>query len=480
VRHSSAICAKIHVFTQSLQGADTLRFTVDDPGDTTDDGIDDAFAINLYRAADPDCRNAHLLDAEAGRRQRSAPWQLPLGPVGVGEPLDVPLQRLGAATGDGRTLCFLFEGRHEGLGGIRASLLRDGRVVSGSAPAWISIRHVKRLYQRVTVPWPEDRADTFEHDEPPPPLELAWQVDPQGFPFETQWYETDDVIVWVYGWLKSGPGLYEMSTVHGGETVFKRLWHRGFRGRLTMFHWPTVKRKVALGLLRSEYRGYKAGPALMDHVHSYPPGKRVHVTAHSLGGVPLMSALRHGMQAENALFQVSAVPAEVFDTNPELVLPDMRDVVTPSDPEEGGYRGLLQKTGTRIYSLYNASDITFFGWNIAQKRLKGTAPWFRSYAYIPDAPAGERLTLKTGLFGGSRPVTDADEARAHITRSRTHALGAEARVRGVVHASYDLDRPPYSFGAGHVVAWAWNPQQTTAFYNLVLDLFDIRYIGATL
>ena len=44
-----------------------------------------------------------------------------------------------------------------------------------------------------------------------------------------------------------------------------------------------------------------------------------------------------------------------------------------------------------------------------------------------------------------------------------------------MHEAFDLDRAPYHFGTGHVVAWAWNPQRTTAFYNLVLDLFNIRY-----
>lgn len=457
----------------------TLRLTVDDPGDTTRDGIDDAFAINLYASADPSCGNAHLKDSESGALQRSEPWNQPHGKLGVGEPLELALDAPGRTDAGITFACFLIEGRHEGLGGVRATLLRGGRVVAASDPTWILIRHVKRLYQRVTIPWPEGRKDIFHYDETPPPLDLAWQYDPQGFAFEPPWYETDDVIVWVYGWLKSGPGLYEMSTVHGGETVFKRLWHRGYRGRLTMFHWPTVKRKVTLGLLRSEFRGYKTGPVLMDHVHSYPPGKRVHVTAHSLGGVPLMSALEHGMRADNALFQVSAIPAEVFDTNPELVLPDMREVVTPARPAEGGYHGLLSRSRTRIYNLYNASDVTFFGWNAAQKLLKGSAPWFRAYKYYPDAPEGERLVLKTGLFG-SRLVTDPDEARAFITRARTHALGAEPRVRGLIDESYDLDRPPYSFGPGHVVAWSWNPQQTTTFYNLVLDLFNIRYNSETL
>jgi hypothetical protein len=459
---------------QSWQRADTLRFTVETVGDGTDEGAPDAFAVNLYQAASRDCRNAHLTEAEAGHLQRSDDWNMPVGTVQVGEPTDVRIARLAPPGNNGHWMCFLLEGRHEGLGGLRVQLLRQGRVLHQSAPAWISIRHVKRLYQRVTIPWPEDRKDIFEYDEAPPPLNLSWEIDPQGFRFEPPWYETDDVIVWVYGWLKSGPGLYEMSTVQSGETIFKRLWHRGYRGRLVLFHWPTVKHKVALGLLRSEYRGYKSGPALMDHVHSYPPDKRVHVTAHSLGGVPLMAALRHGMKADTALFQAAAVPAEVFDTNPDLIVPELQEVETPLEEKHGGYHGLLTETQTRIYSLFNVHDITFYGWDLAQRKLKGATPW-RSYEYDPDGPEGQRLFHDNGRPGERRPVTDLDEARAFITRPRTHAIGGEPRVRGLIREAFDLDRPPHYFGAEHVAAWGWNPQRTTAFYNLVLDIFNIPF-----
>jgi hypothetical protein len=118
-------------------------------------------------------------------------------------------------------------------------------------------------------------------------------------------------------------------------------------------------------------------------------------------------------------------------------------------------------------------DSTFYGWNIAQKRLKGGASLSHRYIYRPDASGSERMVLSH--LGRERMVTDPDEARAFIARSRTHALGAEPRVRGSVHSVVDLSRAPYEFGHGHVVQWQWNPQRTTAFYNLVLDLFNIRY-----
>jgi hypothetical protein len=432
-------------------------------------------ALNLYRGAASDCGTGYLIDAEAARRQREAPWNVPVGQLVAGSSMDVPIEPRESAGDAARDVCFLFEGASEGLATLTVAATRDGQPVGvESAPVWLSLRHVKRLYQRVDVPWPEDRPFIFDFLTPPPAVELEWKYDPMGFPFEAPWYETDDVIVWVYGWLKSGPGLYEQATVRSGETIFKRLWHRGYRGRLVMFHWPTHKEDLVAGLLRSEYRGYKAGAALANHVAVYAGGnRRVHVTAHSLGGVPLAAALRQGMRVDNALFQVAAVPAEMFDPDPALRLRDMRDVATPNDPDQGGYPGYLARSETRIYSLYNPTDTTFYGWNIAQKQLKGGAALTHKYLYRPDAPDARRMVLSH--LGRERQVTDPDEARAFIARSRTHALGAEPRVRGSVHSVFDLHRAPYEFGNGHVVQWEWDPQRTTAFYNLVLDLFNTRY-----
>ena len=81
---------------------------------------------------------------------------------------------------------------------------------------------------------------------------------------------------------------------------------------------------------------------------------------------------------------------------------------------------------------------------------------------------------------GERPVIDPHEAMAFIAQSKTHALGAEARVKGFIHEAFDLARAPYNFGPGHVAGWTRNPQQTTDFFNLFLDIFSIPYTSALL
>lgn len=441
-------------------------------------------AVNLFRAADPACARSHLLDAEAARHQLAEPWGRMLGTVGDA-PLRLPLAALGAADLDGAGFCLLLEGAAPGEGELRTRLVVGDAFLEEAPALSVQLRHVKSLYVRTTVPWPEEIGPPWSYTREQPPVpDLAWEPDLQGHAFEAPWYETGDHLVWAYGWLRSGPGQREQATTQAGETVFKRLWLRGFRGRLHYFHWPSVKPQLAYGLLESEYRAYKTAPALVDYVHALPREKRVHVTAHSLGGVLLTEALRLGLAADSALLQVAAMPAGALDPRETLLLPEMNEASTPFRAEQGGYFGYVEDTRTPVYTMYNHADVTFFGWALAQRNWKPTRKRGGvRYAWVPDAPEGERARLyrRQGLFGEDwRPVTDPHEILAFVAQARTHAIGAEARVQGVVRHAFDLARDPYAFGEGHVVGWTRPVQETTAFYNLLLDIFDIAYVSELL
>lgn len=440
--------------------------------------------INLYRATDRDCTRSYLLDKSVGEAQLA---EEVINSVGRVEDLSFRMRigSLGEPDLDGRGFCFLFDADTAGRDSLVVSILEGGEALVSSEPVPMDLRHVKTFYQRTTMTWPEEIRPPWEYtSEPPPVPDLQWRIDPQGHDFQPGWFETDDEVVWIYGWLKSGAGLYEMATTQAGETIFKRLWHRGYRGRLTFFHWPTVKPRMAYGLLESEYRSYKSAPALIDFVSTIPKHKRLHVTAHSLGCVLLTEALKLGLEAEDALLQVGAIPAAAYDTRPLLTLPDMADVVTPVTPDEGGFLGYIESTRTPAYTMYNYADVTFFGWNIAQKQMKPTSKsvGYR-YAWDSQAPPGERARLyyRTGLFGSDyRVVTDPHEIMAFIAKSKTHALGAETRVQGHIRRVFDLARTPFNFHTGHVVGWTRSAHETTAFYNLLLDIWNISYVSELL
>jgi hypothetical protein len=438
--------------------------------------------LNLFRNADPQCSRSYLLDSEMGLAQLTEPYATLVGSIGDG-PLEIPLSDLGEADLDGAGFCFLFDVTQAGHGRLQATLTTGGQTLVSSDEVPVELRHIKTMYQRTTMSWPEDLLPPWEYTtESPVVPDLTWRIDPQGHDFDAGWWETNDEVIWIYGWLKSGEGLYEMATTQAGETIFKRMWHRGYRGRLTFFHWPTVKPKYAYGLLESEYRAYKSAPALLDFVSTIDQTKkRLHITAHSLGAVLLTEAIKLGLEAEDALLQVGAIPASVYDTREVLTLPDMAGVATPWLAEEGGYHGYITDTRTPVYAMYNYADVTFFGWNIAQKQLKPTSKkgGYR-YSWEPKAAPGERARLyyKTGLFGSDyRVVTDPHEIMAFIAKSKSHAIGAETRVKGHVRRVFDLARSPYNFHTGHVVGWTRNVHETTKFYNLLLDIWNIAYVS---
>ena len=476
---------------RDLEDFTRLRIEIDDLASYDEDALleihwqnDDGGHLNLFRATDKDCTRSYLLDKAVGEAQLAEDV---ISSVGHVEDLSfrMRLGALGEPDLDGNGYCFLFDVSTAGQDALVVSILEDGERVQSSEPVPMDLRHVKTFYQRTTMEWPADLRPPWEYTKESPPIpDLQWRIDPQGYDFQPGWYETDDEVVWIYGWLKSGAGLYEMATTQAGETIFKRLWHRGYRGRITFFHWPTVKPRYAYGLLESEYRSYKSAPALLDFISTIPDHKRLHVTAHSLGTVMLTEALKLGLEAESALLQVGAIPAAAYDTRPLLTLPDMADVVTPVTPDEGGFLGYIESTRTPAYTMYNFADVTFFGWNIAQKQMKPTSKrgGYR-YAWDSKAPPGERARLyyRTGLFGSDyRIVTDHHEIMAFIAKSKTHALGAETRVQGHIRRVFDLARDPFDFHTGHVVGWTRSAHETTAFYNLLLDIWNISYVSELL
>jgi hypothetical protein len=436
-------------------------------------------ALNLFLAADGSCTNQHLLDDRMAALQLSEPYRVRLAEVSK----DAPAVLTGASlstSADAQSVCLLLEGASAGSGTLQLTVQGPDITPVSPSPLHIDLRDIKALYQRTRIDWPETIGPAWTYtDKQPPDPQLQWVLDAQGVKFDPPWYEDEHVIVWVYGWQKEGEAGYHSATVRGGETIFKRLWHRGFRGRLVFLHWPTVKPKLGYGLFQSEYRAYKSGPALKDLVAAQPEDRNVHVTAHSLGNVVLLEALKLGMQPTDAMFQVGAISSSAVDPSEALTLPEMQAIDTPDTATEFGYRGYLAANPTPLYNMYNPSDHTWIGWNLAQHLMKPTHEKGARYRYHPEAPLETRYALEYRVEDqdgwASRPVTDPHEVMAFIARSKSHPIGGEARIGGPVEHVFDIGRPPYGFGHGHTVGWSWPPQQTTEFFNLLLDAFNIAH-----
>jgi hypothetical protein len=290
-------------------------------------------------------------------------------------------------------VCLLFEGTSNGSGELHAELrLTDGTVISGT-PVHLDIRHVKQMYARVRVPWPFQTPPYANLSKGPPVSNLAWEDDPIGHPFEPLWYETPHAIVFVVGWTKEKREGYLNSLIEAMETTYKRLWHRGYKGRFIVFRWDTRKYLMGMGLKQSEYRAFKCGAELKEYVDRLPERLDTHVMGHSQGGVLLLEALKLGMVADTTLFLESVVPTEALDPDRALDYPGSESISKPDTFDEFGYRGYLTETETPVYSFFNQEDIAFLGWNNIQRGRKPVKRVTRWYRYYRDREPGDRVYL---------------------------------------------------------------------------------------
>ena len=88
------------------------------------------------------------------------------------------------------------------------------------------------------------------------------------------------------------------------ETMFKRLWHQGFKGRFCSFRWdPLVAKESRLyagEYNRSEHRALLYGQALRQFVETIKgEGLDVSLIGHSMGNVVCGSALQMGSRVQN-------------------------------------------------------------------------------------------------------------------------------------------------------------------------------------
>ncbi|MGH1472516.1 MAG: alpha/beta hydrolase [Cellvibrionaceae bacterium] len=429
--------------------------------------------IQLWLSEDKEGRRGYVLDESMALAQIESASQS-LGKVSPEKTLRIPIDSQLLQRVHNDRLSFLFEGVSEGQGALTVRIIsNNGDPQIASSPLYIGLRPIKTFYERIGIDWPKDIKAPWKYkfSQPPQP-NLIWKAEEMEHPFRRPWYEDHNVIVWVHGWIPQDDENYRRTLVFSFETMLKRLWHQGYRGRIVHFRWPTLKKRNFIGMQESEYRAYKSALVLVNYVNNLPKDKRVHTTAHSLGGSLLMEAVKLGLDSESAVFQVSAVPAESLDKRESLRLSEkMKGSDQALDVSFSGY---AEASKTRIYNLYNPKDFTWFGWNLIQNVAKPFQSWTHRYIIREHAEPSRQVKLKSWLFF-SRPVLDHHEIMALAVSANSQALGGEGRVQGAVDASYNINLPPYNFETDHVAMWRWNPQKVMPYFNLLLDSFNLPY-----
>jgi alpha-tubulin suppressor-like RCC1 family protein len=107
--------------------------------------------------------------------------------------------------------CLLFEGAGEGKGELEIVFFdQTGTEIGHGGSLWLDLKNIKKMYQR------------FDSATAHPWETVTFDPDPN---------EENVAIVFVHGWRMSPE-----SAGNYAETMFKRVWHRGFKGRFAAFH----------------------------------------------------------------------------------------------------------------------------------------------------------------------------------------------------------------------------------------------------
>jgi len=444
--------------------------------------------VKLYRMADAQGSDSYLKDDTAAATQASGVFRNAIGEVSGTGTLVLPATVFANYSVNNPHAHLLFEASGEGKGQLCITIHKaDGTEIGEGPGVWLDLVNVRKMYARAKAT-PESIAlphlTTGPTDNPPEPT-MGWVDDPNGNPHDPaapkSWTETKQYIVFVHGWNMSYEGSQNFA-----ETMFKRLWHRGYKGRFASFRWPTLV--GAVGTYNdSEYRAWKCGESLKQYVASLPSGYTKNLAAHSMGNIVAGSALKKGMQVVNYALLNAAVPAMSYDTDPTLYQSGAfwKSPTPDGDPDAGtkalGYGGQLQGVSGNLINFFLTRDFAtttlWEGNNFTFKPQKLAAipvpPFTTGYYYDPAAAPGQRIGINYVTAVG-RFVTTPHEAMAYAVHSRTRTIGAEGGANGAIDGKVDMDA--YGFDTEHSAEFDFRAQQTTAFYNRLLDEFDIPFL----
>jgi hypothetical protein len=358
---------------------------------------------------------------------------------------------------------------------------------------------------------PEDSPDPYDYTGPnnnPPSLGYTLQDDSGANTFKPDPNEDTadkNYIVFVHGWRMS-----YAERINFSESMYKRLWQRGYKGRFAAFIWPTYfngfpVQTVSAYLSKyneSEYRAWNSGALLKQYVDGLPSGYVKNVVAHSMGNVVVGSALSQGMSVNNYALLNGAVPATCYDSSSSLyqpVDPNVPNPVssllpnltywgyqTPDDDSDAGtralaYKGRMESASGNLVNFYLSQDeATTTPWEFNHyagkpMRFAGLSPaiGFTGYEYDPSRSPGAKIQLTFFLSAG-RLIQTPFETMAMANQSRTKAVGAESRTRGSIgNSPVDLNQPGMFFDREHSAEFNFRIQQLRPFYYQLLDTFGL-------
>ena len=433
-------------------------------------------AINVYESCETNGGTGYLTDTNIAAQQVTNNYGVSLGTVSNNCSCTIP----SIAFAFGGTQHFLFEGAGIGSGELVLTISQNSNTIAQTG-VWLDLHDIKDLYEQASVTgvntdWPfagsETNQSTFQSDK-----EIASN------PAEAQ-----QLIVFVHGWRMSPWDYYDFS-----ETMFKRLYWAGYKGRFASLRWPTLSKQTdgSLGQYltynRSEHIAFESArgaSAYFDWLASRFPDYSINVAAHSMGNIVMMETLKDQLAAghyaiDNYVLMQAAVPAHCYDTS---LANYSRFDSPPLAYTPDTYRGYPGS----INNALNGSMVNFFNTNdyaLATGTYGGAqANWEQNQQSLkPDNALGYfyYTDLNGAYFNPSgnpntpgRLVTDLYELMPFVARPHSKAAGAQPGIAGIIngqevdlHTSFGFDRP----SEDHSAQFNWNVQRVEPFYVTLLN-----------
>ena len=449
--------------------------------------------VKLYRATSGG--TDYLTNESAANSATLAPFRDTLGEVVPGAPLFMPegfwLTQSPYANVPKTlpTAWFWFEGSGEGKGRLILSFWKGNERIGEAQGVWLDLTNIKTMYQRGKAQ-PEDIAAP-NGSSSAPFTGASWYVDDAinaQFRFVADPDEEKKAVIFVHGWSVDYNDYTNVA-----ETMFKRLWHQGFKGRFCSLRWdPLVVAEIwniisvsAGQYNRSEHRAWLYGESLKQFTMAInAEGFSVSLIGHSMGNIICGSSLQKGLAVDNYLLMQAAVPAGAYDSRggdgiggvngyprfwrAEVNQPTPDFHQSPNGELTKGYRGFLEGVGENVageivnfhnsddYALatgHKAFDAIETNWEANQENYKpdGSSVGRWRYRYNPlesnlDQRGVQEFTDAEHRVVNSRFVTDSYEMKSFVARPRSKAAGAvegsgdNPVARGTIDSNINMRR----------------------------------------
>ena len=396
-------------------------------------------ALKIYWSAMSDGSKFYVEDDNEADLQIDAKYKTALGTVS-GSTATYVDKKVFESIEDDDKVHFLFEGVSAGKGELIMTLKMNG-TESETSGEWIELLPVEKMYQTINAT-PTGGFDTTLQNNGNLPAykdtDFGCSIESG---FEAAWDEEQNSTTFIHGWRMT-PNESRLFA----ETMFKRLWWEGYKGRYSYFRWPTLTGDYSFS--DSELRAWKYGASLQSFLgDGVPNGYRKNVVAHSLGNVVVGGAIKDDAGMDTYVAMQASIPAGCYDMNSSDAFFASKTTPDLSDPDKG-YRGYLSASVVNVINYYNPGDFALVdgetwifdtNWREWQRDYKprsapiGPAPFDGTVKYLYD-PAEPSLPFRiylyrdrpVGAFGSEilRYIIDLEESMAMVATSKSSALGA--------------------------------------------------------